>query len=72
VFTKKGIMMKLPEYDNRPSPGTPLYDAPSDKGDMDDIKFGFLVIALPLGTLLGFGAALVGLVDLLRSIFNHL
>jgi hypothetical protein len=64
-------MMKLPEYDNRPAPGTPLYDAPSETGEADDIKFVFLGIALPLVMLLGFGAALVGLVDLLGSIFNH-
>jgi hypothetical protein len=31
--------MKLPEYDSRPAPGTPLYDDPSDKGEAEDIKW---------------------------------
>jgi len=59
--------MKLPEYDNRPAPGTPLYDDPSDKGEADDIKFVFLGITLPLVMVLSCGAVLV---LLLLAIFN--
>lgn len=61
--------MKLPEYDNRPTPGTPLYDnSVSSDGEWDDIKFTFLGIALPIGTLIAWGAVLV---LLLLAIFNH-
>jgi hypothetical protein len=63
--------MKLPEYDNRPAPGTPLYDVPSETGEADGLKFVSLAIALSLGMLLSWGLVLVGLIDLLRSIFNH-
>jgi hypothetical protein len=64
---EKGIVMKLPEYDSRPAPGTPLYDDPSDKGEAEDIKFGILGITLPLGMLFCWGAFLV---LLLLAIFN--
>lgn len=64
-------MMKLPEYDNRPAPGTPLYNDPDEMGEADDIKFVFLAIALPLCLLVLSGSVLVDLVDLVRSIFNH-
>ena len=60
-------MMKLPEYDSRPSPSTPLYDDPSNKGEAEDIKFGILGITLPLGMLFCCGAVLV---LLLLAIFN--
>ena len=60
--------MKLPEYDNRPGPGEPLYDNSDSKaGSWDDFKFVFLGITLPLGTLIGFGSAIV---LLLLAIFN--
>lgn len=60
--------MKLPEYDNRPTPGTPLYDnSPNSSGEWDDIKFTFLGVALPIGTLIAFGAAVV---LLLLALFN--
>ena len=60
--------MKLPEYDNRPGPGEPLYDDPNaDAQTWDDVKFTFLSVTLPLGTLIGFGAAIV---LLLLAIFN--
>lgn len=48
--------MKLPEYDNRPAPGTPLYDNSAD-GELEDIKFTVLGIGLTGGTLACFGAA---------------
>lgn len=61
--------MKLPEYDNRPAPGTPLYDdSASSDGEWDDIKFTFLGIALPISALIAWGAVLV---LLLLAIFNH-
>lgn len=63
-----GMAMKLPEYDNRPAPGAPLYDeSASTGGEWDDIKFTFLGVVLPIGTLLGFGAAVV---LLLLALFN--
>lgn len=60
--------MKLPEYDNRPAPSTPLYEDSSNQGEVDDIKFGILGITLPLGMLLCWGAVLVLLV---LAIFDH-
>lgn len=49
--------MKLPEYDNRPGPGQPLYGDHRNNHQWDDLKFAFLGLSLPLGTLIGFGAA---------------
>jgi len=60
--------MKLPEYDNRPAPGAPLYDdSTSSSSEWDDIKFTFLGLVLPIGTLIGFGAAAL---LLLLALFN--
>lgn len=55
----KGTAMKLPKYDNRPGPGQPLYSDSSSNSQWDDIKFSFLGVTLTLGTLIGFGAAIV-------------
>jgi hypothetical protein len=41
-----GAPMKLPEYDNRPAPGQPLYDSGDDGGDF---KFPLILIGLLLG-----------------------
>lgn len=38
--------MKLPEYDNRPAPGTPLYD-PAPRPALEDEKFVILGFGLP-------------------------
>lgn len=58
--------MKLPEYDDRPAPGTPLYDNSSSGSRREDAKFTFLGIALPIGTILCFAAAGA----LLLALFN--
>lgn len=61
--------MKLPEYDNRPAPGTPLYEDPTSDGEWDDIKFAVLGFTLPIGTLIAFGAVIV---LLLLAVFNRM
>lgn len=38
--------MKLPEYDNRPPAGTPLYD-PKPRPPLEDTKFVLLGFGLP-------------------------
>ena len=38
--------MKLPEYDNRPPAGTPLYDPPP-RPPLEDVKFAILGVGLP-------------------------
>ena len=58
--------MKMPEYDNRPAPGAPLYDTTPD-GELEDIKFTVLGIGLTGGTLACFGAAFA---LLLLALFN--
>ncbi len=56
--------MKLPEYDNRPRPGEPLYQDPNaDKG------YFLLLLQLLAGLfLLGFSAW--GFVSLIQSLFR--
>lgn len=53
--------MKLPEYDNRPSPGEPLYSSDSGGGN---IKWPAAIIGIV--ALLGFGIYMLvtGLADL--------
>ena len=61
--------MKLPEYDDRPAPGTPLYDdSASNEAEWDDIKFTVLGFTLPIGMVICWGAVLV---LLLLAIFNR-
>lgn len=51
--------MKLPEYDNRPAPGTPLYEETnSGGGEWEDIKFALLCVGLPIAMLASLGAIL--------------
>lgn len=59
--------MKLPQYDNRPSPGTPLYDDSSRNSPWDDVKFPLLAIGLPIAGLICLGFAVVGL---LRAFYH--
>jgi hypothetical protein len=49
--------MKLPEYDNRPAPGEPLFSDPSSNSQLDDIKFTLLGFGITGGTIICFGAA---------------
>jgi len=54
---KKGLPMKLPEYDNRPAPGTPLYEETNSRGgEWEDIKFALLCVGLPIAMLASLGA----------------
>lgn len=62
--------MKLPEYDNRPKPGEPLYRTPNESSEWDDIKFTVLGIGLPLLLLVGVGATIAQLFELIRSLFR--
>lgn len=49
--------MKLPEYDNRPAPGTPLYEETNSVGgEWEDIKFALLCVGLPIAMLASLGA----------------
>lgn len=64
--------MRLPEYDNRPQPGEPLYSAPSDT--WEDVKmtltaiFGVVaMIAAPVLILGGIGMLLL---SLLRAVVH--
>lgn len=61
--------MKLPEYDNRPPAGTPLYTDPRDSG-WDDIKFPLLLVGLTLGVIASVVFFFTGIADLLRDLFN--
>jgi hypothetical protein len=58
--------MKLPEYKD----DKPLYSSP-DSG-WDDIKFPVMMIVWPILLLLGAGAVLYGLFDIIRSLFHAL
>lgn len=49
--------MKLPEYDNRPGPGVPLYSDSSSNSHLDDIKFTILGFGITSATLACFAAA---------------
>lgn len=61
--------MKLPEYDNRPGPNTPLYGNPHDE-DVDwsahKLLFSFIVIAASLAAI-AYGI-LTGFRDLLAIV----
>jgi hypothetical protein len=61
--------MKLPEYDNRPAPGEPLYEN-KKASEWDDIKFPLLAIALPILILLFFGSAALDLLDTIKALFR--
>lgn len=58
--------MKLPEYDNRPPPNTPLYSA-KDAPPFETVKFLGLGIGLSLGILACLGVAAF---VVLRALFN--
>lgn len=62
--------MKLPEYDNRPPAGTPLYSDSSKDSSWDDFKFPLLAIGLPLLTFLFFGTAILELLTAIRDFFR--
>lgn len=61
--------MKLPEYDNRPGPGEPLFDDSKESG-WDDIKFPALLIGLPVLVCLLFGSAIMDIVSALKAFFH--
>ena len=58
--------MKLPEYDNRPGPGGPLYEE-KETSVWDDIKFPLLAVLLPILAVAFFGSAALDLVDMIRA-----
>jgi hypothetical protein len=58
--------MKLPEYDNRPGPGEPLYDD-KKSSEWDDIKFPLLAVGLPILMLVFFGSAIMDAVEALKG-----
>jgi hypothetical protein len=53
--------MKLPEYDNRPSPGQPLY---RDSDDSGDFKFPLILLGLAIGWIALFLLFFSGLADI--------
>lgn len=61
--------MKLPEYDNRPAPGTPLH-SDKESSEWDDIKFPLLVIGLPILVLVFFGSAIVDLLGAIKAMLH--
>lgn len=63
--------MKLPEYDNRPGPGQPLYsDKSGSSSEWDGLKFGLGGLLLLLGLLTSVGFLIYGLISLLRSLLH--
>jgi hypothetical protein len=58
--------MKLPEYDNRPGPGTPLYSDP--KAGEGDFKYPALIFLLIVGFIVCFAILGYGLYDLLSHL----
>lgn len=56
--------MKLPEYDNRPAPGEPLYSRESAKSEWEDLKFPLMAIGIPLGILASLGLVALGIFQL--------
>lgn len=61
--------MKLPEYDNRPGPGMPLYQDSSDDS-WKDLVFPILAIGLPLLMFFLFGSTLISIVSDIKSLFH--
>lgn len=59
--------MKLPEYDNRPGPGEPLYSTDSAKSEWNDIKFPLMAIGIPLGILASLGLVALGIFQLIAD-----
>ena len=55
--------MRLPEYDNSPPPGTPLYD-PAPRPVLEDEKFVLLGFGLPTLILGCVGLFVVGFIAL--------
>jgi hypothetical protein len=64
--------MKLPEYDNRPPAGTPLYSDPdSGTREAKGLMLAIVgIIALLCFFIFGIGGSIKLLVDVLRSIFH--
>jgi hypothetical protein len=62
--------MKLPEYDNRPPAGTPLYTDSSKDSSWDDIKFPVLAIGLPLLALVCFWTTVTELIAAIKAFFH--
>ena len=54
--------MKLPEYDNRPPPGTPLYQSASDEW------FDFKLVSGVIGLIAVFAALAYGLIVAVKTI----
>lgn len=54
--------MPLPEFDNRPGPGEPLFDNSKGSG-WDDIKFPLLAVGLPILIVVFFGTAILEFVN---------
>lgn len=60
--------MKLPEYDNRPKPGEPLFRTEDGSGPWEDFVFPLLAIGLPILLVLCFGYAIVSCFSLLKAL----
>jgi hypothetical protein len=70
IPTIRRAAMKLPEYDNRPGPGTPLYS--SSDSTWSDIKGGAMGIFLIGSLMVFFGGLIFVLVYFLYKAFGHL
>jgi hypothetical protein len=60
--------MKLPEYDNRPASGQPLYS--DNEESWGDFVFPVLAIGLPILVIATLLLTVDGLLDALRGLFN--
>jgi hypothetical protein len=60
-------VMKLPQYDNRPPVGTPLYRDVDDKAAWEDVKYPLVVFGIVAGVL---ASALLILFAIFRSLLG--
>lgn len=64
--------MKLPQYDNRPQPGQPLYNDPTgaEKRAWEDLKFPVLFFGALIGLVVFISLFFSSLLSGLRSLLN--
>ena len=62
--------MKLPEYDNRPPPHTPLYENEDESSWWEDIKFPVMGIGLPLLAIALLISSFYGFIDAIRELLR--
>lgn len=61
--------MSLPEFDDRPGAGEPLFDDSKGSG-WDNIKFPVLVVVLPVLAIVLFGSGIISFVESVIAAFR--